>query len=132
MIYERGKLSVKKIDNAYYLRPQIMYIPAERNILSVLEKAENVKGLPPSLNTLMDEFTKACRELKGDLMLPINEVSFRYDKLNKVAWVKSDDYSVRLQEASSGMQSLSPLFIVLQHLSKNIGVKYTSKSQKER
>lgn len=132
MIYERGKLSVNKIVNGCYLRPQIMYVPAERNILSVLEKAENVRGLPPSLNTLMDEFTKACRELKGDLMLPINEVSFRYDKLNKVSWVKSDDYSVRLQEASSGIQSLTPLYIVLQHLSKNIGVKDTSKSQKER
>lgn len=132
MIYEREKLSVKKLDKSLYLRPQIMYVPAERNILSVLEKAENVRGLPPSLNTLMDEFTKACRELKGDMLLPINDVSFKYDKLNKMSWVKSDAYSVRLQEASSGMQSLTPLFIVLQHLSKNIGVKDTSKSQKER
>ena len=132
LIYEQGKLSVKKREKDVYLRPQIMYVPAERNILSVLEKAENVRGLPPSLNTLMDEFTKACRELKGDLTLPINDVSFRYDKLNKMSWVKSDGYSIRLQEASSGMQSLAPLYIVLQHLSKTIGVKDTSKSQKER
>ncbi len=132
MVYEKGKLSVKKNDQNMYLRPQIMYVPAERNILSVLEKAENVRGLPPSLNTLMDEFTKACRELKGDLELPINNVSFKYDKLNKISWVKTDGYSVRIQEASSGMQSLTPLFVVLRHLSQTIGVKETSKSQKER
>ncbi len=132
MIFEQGKLTVKKNDQNMYLRPQIMYVPAERNILSVLEKAENVRALPPSLNTLMDEFTKACRELKGDLELPINNVFFRYDKLNKMSWVKSNGYSVRIQEASSGMQSLAPLFIVLRHLSQTIGVKETSKSQKER
>ena len=132
MKYERGKLEVSATGNEGYLRPQITYIPAERIILSVLEKAENVKGLPAPLNTLMDEFAAASRNMKGSKELPINHVSYRYDKLNKRAWIESDNYSLKLSESSSGMQSVTPLFIVLDYLSRNIGVKDTSKSLRER
>ena len=132
MIYNNGKLEVKSNGNNDYLRPQITYIPAERNILSVLEKAENVKGLPAPLNTLMDEFTTASRNMKGSKELPIDHVSYRYDKLNKLARIESDGYSLKLSETSSGMQSITPLFIVLDYLSRNLGVKETSMSLKER
>lgn len=132
MVYENGHLQVSAHGGSGYERPQIIYVPAERNILSVIENAENVKGLPPSLNTLMDVFTAACRNMKGDMELPINNVRFKYDKLNKVAWIESSGYSVRLKETSSGMQSVTPLFIVMDYLSRNIGVNDGSKSQKER
>ena len=131
-IYEKGHLRAILHDNNQYLRPQIIYIPAERNILSVLEKAENVKGLPSALNTLMDEFTAACRNMKTDIELPINDVRFRYDKLNKLSWIESTDYTVRLSESSSGMQSVTPLYVVLDYLSRTIGANDVTKSQKER
>lgn len=131
MIYREGSLTVRAVNNDYR-RPQIIYIPAERNILSVLEKAENVKGLPAALNTLMDVFTAASRSMKASVQLPINHVQYRYDKLNKMAWIESEDYSVKLSETSSGMQSVTPLFVVLDYLARNIGVNETSKSQRER
>lgn len=132
MRYEHGALTVKATGRGEYLRPQITYIPAERNILSVLEKAENVKGLPAPLNTLMDEFTVASRSMKGSLELPINHVKYRYDKLNKMAWIESEEYALKLSETSSGMQSVTPLFVVLDYLGRNIGSKDTTKSQRER
>lgn len=132
MVYEKGHLRVVSRNKSQYLRPQIIYIPAERNILSVLEKAENVKGLPAALNTLMDEFTAACRNMKADIELPINDVRFRYDKLNKLSWIESTDYTVRLSESSSGMQSITPLYVVLDNLSRSIGANDVAKSQKER
>lgn len=132
MKYDNGHLTLHTVKSNNYLRPQIIYIPAERNILSVLEETENVKGLPPALNTLMDEFTAASRSLKGDVKLPINQVHYRYDKLNKMSWIESEDYSVKLSETSSGMQSVTPLYIVIDYLARNIGVNDTSKSQKER
>jgi len=132
LIFDKGRLSVNNVSRGSYLRPQITYIPAERNILSVLEKAENVKGLPPALNTLMDVFTAASRNLKGNVRLPLENVSYRYDKLNKISWIESDDYSVKLSETSSGMQSVTPLFIVMDFLAHGIGVNDTTKSQRER
>lgn len=132
MTYSDGHLSAVAQKGNGYERPQVMYIPAERNILSVLENAENVKRLPASLNTLMDVFTAACRNMKGNVVLPVDHLQFKYDKLNKVAWVEGEGYSVRLTEASSGVQSLTPLFTVLDYLSRSIGVDDSSKSQKER
>lgn len=132
MIYYDNKLTVNPISGTDYKRPQICYIPAERNILSVIEKAENVKGLPSALNTLMDEFTVASRNIKDRIALPINRVQYRYDKLNKLAWIETTDYSVKLSETSSGMQSVTPMFVVLDYLARNIGVNDISKSQRER
>lgn len=132
LVYENGRLTVSAVENGDYLRPQIAYIPAERNILSVLEKAENVKGLPSALTTMMDEFTAASRNMRDVVELPVNHVHYRYDKLNKMAWIEAEDYSVKLSETSSGMQSVTPLYVVLDYLSRNLGTNDTSMSQKER
>ncbi len=37
MHYINGALNVKAFDNLDYLRPQIIYVPAERNLLAVLK-----------------------------------------------------------------------------------------------
>lgn len=132
MVYDKGRLTVNALDNGDYLRPQIAYIPAERNVLSVLENAENVKGLPPALVSLMDNFTAASRNMKGNVELPVNHVRYRYDKLNKMSWIEAEDYSVKLSETSSGMQSVTPLYIVLDYLSRSLGTNDMSMSQKER
>ncbi len=132
MVYEKSIFSVKDLKSEDYIRPQIIYIPAERNILSVLEDAENVKGLPPALNTLMDAFVAACKNIKGYIKLPVNDLHFSYDKLNKIPKIESDGYSVRLSETSSGMQSVTPMCIVLDYLTRNLGAENVQKSLKER
>lgn len=103
-----------------YDRPQIMYFPAERTLLSVIEKASGIKGMPLSLATLLEDYRLACRAFSGDLPLPINGVNFHYDKLNQIASLISPDYKVRLSEASSGLQTLSPLYVTLHYLSETI------------
>lgn len=50
--------------------------------------------------------------MKSDLTLPINQAKFHYDALNKRSYIQSIDYKVKLNEASSGMQSLTPRFTV--------------------
>ena len=58
-IYQNGKFSSKIIDLnkslIQYKRPKIMYVPAERNLLTSIEDAENIKNLPSMLSVLMDE-----------------------------------------------------------------------------
>lgn len=115
--YKEGKLNIENhIDRLGYKRPQIIYIPAERNLLGVLDKAANVKGMPESLAELLGEYRQACQALKSDLTLPINDVSFHYDSLNQIGSIVSPDYKVRISEASSGLQSLSPMYVTLSHL----------------
>lgn len=120
MHYVNGALNVKALDNLDYLRPQIIYVPAERNLLAVLENAENVKDLPQSLSSLLSVYGKACKSLKGEVKLPVNGYRFYYDNAGKTAYIADDTSSVRITEASSGLQSLSPMYITLHYLSQQM------------
>lgn len=120
MHYINGALNVKALDNLDYLRPQIIYVPAERNLLAVLENAENVKDLPQSLSSLLSVYGKACKSLKGELKLPVNGYRFYYDNAGKTAYIADDTCSIRITEASSGLQSLSPMYVTLHYLSQQM------------
>lgn len=117
-IYRNKKFSVhfRSKDEGAYERPQIMYFPAERTLLSVIEKASGVKGMPQSLATMLEDYRLACRSFTRDLPLPVNNVIFHYDALNQIVSLVTQDYKVRLSEASSGLQSLSPLYVTLRYL----------------
>ncbi len=86
-IYEEKKFSVIKLDNDdAFLMPQIMYVPAERNFMSVIEDAEKIRNLPHSLSTMLEEYENAKKSIGSKIGLPIEGYSFQYDKLNKISW----------------------------------------------
>ena len=69
--YENRKLTLSRNDSKNFVRPQIIYIPAERNLLSALEGIEKVKKLPSSLSFLMNEYINALRSIEGSERLPL-------------------------------------------------------------
>lgn len=136
--YKDGSFAVTEHrDDLEYERPQIMYYPAERNLLSsIVEKGSTLKGLPESLSTMQADYRQACQSLTEDLALPINDVKFHYDALNQIGTLVAPSYKVRISNASSGLQSASPLFITLNHLyectclgKRSDNVKTTTKEQ---
>lgn len=118
--YRSGHLSVQANQTASYLRPQVFYIPAERNLVSAIEDAEKIRRLPPALSTLLDEYTKALRSSRSPLNLPIGGFSVQYDRLNKVAWLVGGDFRIRTHEAASGLQSVMPLSVVSNYLNSKV------------
>lgn len=96
--------------------PKIMYIPAERNVLGVMEKPGMSRYFTDSLRTFWEAYEDARMALKADLELPVNGMRFTYDRLNKIGWVKGDAFRTRLSEAASGYQSLVPLFLVCRYM----------------
>ena len=131
MHYVNKELSINAIESLDYLRPQIIYVPAERNLLSVLDNAENVKDLPQSLSSFLSVYSKACKSLKGEIKLPINGFKFYYDNTGKTAYISDETSSVRISEASSGLQSLSPMYIALYYLSQQIQMSPEVAQQKQ-
>jgi predicted ATPase len=120
--YENNRLKITTGSLLDYRIPKITFIPAERNLLSVIEQAEKVRQLPSTLQWCLEEFNKACRDLEGSIDLPINKISFRYDKVRRTSFINdvTREYNLKLSEASSGIQSITPLFIVLEYLNKFI------------
>ena len=84
--------------------PKIIYIPSERNILTVLVDSENMKNLPLMVSILVEECRKTRKALaKKSHKLPISNIQITYD-----------------QNASSGIQSVTPLSIVSDYLSEEV------------
>ena len=103
-------------DTEKYPMPKIMYVPAERNFISVVEHPETLKEFPDSLYSLFSEFDTARKALKKDISLPIEGYAFQYDKLNNVSWLTGPDFKVRISEAASGFQSLTPMSVVIRYI----------------
>lgn len=99
-----------------YLMPKIMYVPAERNFLTVVEHPETLKEIPDSLFVLYSEYDKALKSFHGQIELPIDGYALQYDKLNNMTWLTGDGFKVRVSESASGFQSLIPMSVVTQYI----------------
>lgn len=120
IIYEKGVLSISEVKKGNYSLPQIMYVPAERNFIANVKTPKELRLTSDSLKEFLTEFDKAKNEMKGLMRLPINDVDIEYDKLNDVLNIKGVDYKLKLTEASSGFQSLVPLYLVSWFLANSV------------
>lgn len=106
-----------KNNSGKYIVPKIMYVPAERNFLSVIRNATGVRGLPEPLFDFAEELKRGQNEIKeSEVELPINGVHYKYDKESDTSFIIGHDFNVNLLVASSGFQSIVPLFLVSRSL----------------
>lgn len=119
--YRDGELEVSEIKNrSNFLRPQVMYIPAERNLMTSIEEADKIQNLPNSLSTLLGEYSRALKNSKKPFALPINGFVVTYDDSSKSAWLSDKDFKIKMTEAASGFQSMVPMLLVSRYLLKKI------------
>ncbi len=120
-IYQDEKLEVSDSDETL-LAPQQMFVPAERNFLSLVERADKIKGLPKALFEFLREYQDALDAMDGPLPLPVGVgASLHYDSMRKIARLKGDGFDIKLTQAASGYQSAAPLFLVSKYLANQIG-----------
>jgi predicted ATPase len=127
--YENDSLIINETSGTPYPLPQIMYVPAERNFIAYVKTPKELKLSSDSLKEFLTEFDNSKNEMKGLVKLPINNVDVEYDKLNDTVNLKGEGYKVKLTDASSGFQSLVPLFLVSGYLASS--VKKQSETNKE-
>jgi len=121
IIYKDENLIISESSGiSTYPLPQIMYVPAERNFISYVKTPKELKLSSDSLKEFLTEFDNAKYNLKGLKRLPINEANIEYDKLNDTLNLKGNNYKVKLTDASSGFQSLVPLFLVSDYLATSV------------
>lgn len=131
-LYENGMFRVRDKNQDIHGIAKIMYVPAERSIVSVAEnKSKLLKELPDSSETFSDEFVNAKQFFQSGYDLPFEGLRFEYDSLNDTGWISGADYKVRLINASSGIQSSLPMCIVSEYLNSKISDKEEIKLSKE-
>jgi predicted ATP-dependent endonuclease of OLD family len=115
--YKNGVLQITEQKSEQYALPQIMYVPAERNFVANSEESRKYKDLSESLVEFLGEYTKALKNLKEPIPLPINNTSIEYDKSTDTVHIRGKDYRIKLSESASGFQSVAPLYLVSHYLS---------------
>lgn len=101
-----------------YNVPKIMYVPAERNFLSVSKQAYGLTNLPGALYTFAEELRKGQIALNGKIIdLPAGDIRVKYKKENETTYLVGKNFELDLTESSSGYQSLVPLYLVSRFLS---------------
>lgn len=118
--YLRGQLHISELTGKKYHLPQIMYVPAERNFIAYVRHPRELKLSSDSLKEFLTEFDAAKANIKGALLLPINQAELEYDKLNDIVNIRESDYKLRLADASSGFQSAVPLHLVSHYLANTV------------
>lgn len=119
-LYKNSVLKVEENKTGRYLVPKIMYVPAERNFVSAIAQPEKLKYLPHTLYTFLDEFIRSNEEMEENIQLPVNNLHYTFDKKKRSFKLSGNEYEILLSEASSGLQSSIPLFLVSKNLSEGI------------
>ena len=108
-----------RLDNRIEL-PQIMYVPAERNFISYVNKPKELKLASSALKEFLTEFENAKEWISGSLQMPINNVNLDYEKSIDRLYIKGDDFRINLSEASSGFHSFVPVYLVSKFLAERV------------
>ncbi len=113
---ENCKINFSRQNQLTFL-PKIMYVPAERNFLTVVRDAYNVTNLPATLKTFGEELKKSMLALhEGILDLPIGQEKLKYDHYKDKISLLIGSLDLPISEASSGYQSFVPLYSVSKYL----------------
>lgn len=129
------RVTITKSDQANkYLYPKICYIPAERNIVSAIPNIKKYNEKNDSMLYFMYDWSDAREYLKDVELSSILEkdIKYHFDKKNEKDIIIDGDVPIKLMNASSGIQSLVPLYMVLISVLESVYVRYRPLSPEQR
>lgn len=105
-----------------YLCPQIMYYPSERNILSVMDNPWEVRGFPEMVVGLATEYLNAQLSSGRRAKAFFNDYKMDFNPVSRQSFIQDPEKKIRipLSSASSGLQSVAPLMVVSDYLTKKL------------
>ena len=106
-----------------YKRSKIAYIIAERNVLSVVPNWYELNFPNNSILNFLKEFQNARNYLRGKNTLPILNMGIKYDYDSQSGIDKillKDGKELKLQNVSSGLQSLVPLYVLIDYMTNGV------------
>ena len=120
IIWENETCRLCWIDHLAYKRSKIAYIPSERNMVILPETRKVELGSTNVRSFLFDWFT--AREKCADLPLLNLGVNYHYAEAKDEDHIQGEGYNsaydILLSNASSGLQSLTPLLVMVKYLTK--------------
>ena len=125
IIYDRDKFSLSFNNNENYRRLKISYIPSDRNIVTMrdIEKRELEAT---NLRSFLFDWLAANKHYDKNYMVPILNLGIKYyfdtyanNKHDRIIHGNGVTYDISLYDASSGIQSVVPLTVLMHYLLSN-------------
>lgn len=121
--YSENNFEISWINKFNYKRNKISYIPAERSI-AMLPEIEKVELSNNYLKSFLFDWFDARKNYSEKTKLPILDIDtdFYYTESTKESHIsnKKKSYDILLSQASSGLQSITPLVVMIDYLTNNI------------
>lgn len=104
-----------------YKRPAIAYIPAERNIVAAIPNWFDVKLVHNNIRNYMSDWEESRQLFSMSNSLPILDLGTSYyynltENSDKII-VDKQGHTIDFTNASSGLQSIVPLYVLISYLS---------------
>ncbi len=121
IIWENEQSILNWVDQYAYKRSKISYIPAERNMV-ILPEAKKVSFDETNVRSFLFDWFDARKKYPHDESLSILnlEVDYYYSEGNDedhiVGINENIEYDILLSHASSGLQSITPLVLMIDYL----------------
>ena len=104
-----------------YRRPKVSYVPAERNMISLVSNWNRLETQYDSILDFKAEWDAARRYVKSINNILGTGVSYKYDEVrDEDSIIVSNGKQLNLISSSSGLQSLIPQFVHLMYLNRGI------------
>lgn len=119
--WENEKGTLAWVDQYAYKRSKISYIPAERNMV-ILPEARKVTFDETNVRSFLFDWFDARKRYTQDERLPILDLDVDYyysegnDEDHIVGMNEDVEYDILLSNASSGLQSVTPLVLMIDYL----------------
>lgn len=104
------------------VNPKVAYIPAERNFVSVVPNLKKYSEKDDSLQSFVNDWFEAKRAYteQDPLRIDMLAIEYYYNAKTDSDIIIVDGQKIRLNQSSSGFQSVVPLMALLSYLSKTI------------
>lgn len=140
ILYNANEFSLQLLDKLSYKRKKIIYIPSDRNMVAMPELERMVVGTNTNLRSFTFDWFDARNMYDKSHRLNILDLNmeYYYDKdakhnKDKIIHTNGKTYDITLSDASSGLQSVTPLTLLLNYYSDQYFANYgkTTSYEKE-
>jgi len=123
ILYKDSKLSIKILEKTSYKRKKILYIPSDRNLVAMPRLDRLVVETNTNLRSFIFDWFDARGAYDKSHRLSILDLNmeYYYDKdakkvsQDRIIHTNGKTYDIALSDASSGLQSITPLALLLSY-----------------
>lgn len=101
--------------------PKVLYIPAERNFVSVVPNLQKYDEARDNLQSFVVDWFEAKRSFRKENAMELIDLGMKYYSDHDEDFVQMENgVTIRLRNASSGLQSVVPLLVVADYMTKEL------------